>query len=159
MSRKTREYPLLDDSRNFPTRFGLLDEINFLLDRCADCEVERRAANLEAAKLRAYCDILDELNAALDLYFDLKAAVETVKQLLPRRGRLGRRLIETPESQRLKSELSRLHDQLRKITDRVAELRKKFWYKVVEQDPDLYPFDLDHFGKHMADIDAEVFEL
>lgn len=145
--------------QDFPPRFGLLDEINFLLDRCNDY-VEAADRRLEEAKLRTYSDVLGELNAALDLYFDMRAMADTAAQLLPRYGRL-RGLIETKDTQRLKAEHSRLSAQVWKIADQVAALRKRFWSLVVEQDPDLYPYDLEagHFELHMCDIEREAFEL
>ncbi|EXX84610.1 hypothetical protein BG53_09065 [Paenibacillus darwinianus] len=160
MGRKWKDRPLLDDYRNFPVQFGLLEEVGYLVDRCTEFEeaADRREARLVAEKITTYTDILAELNATLDLYLDLKATSAAVAQLLPSRGRLGG-MIETQDTVQLKSEVSRLQGKARRLTGRVANIRKNFWTKVLEIDPELYPYDPDHFAAHMQDIEQESFEL
>lgn len=160
MGRKWKERPLTDNPFNLPAEFGLLLEIEFLLERCNELVEadEVGGAHQEAEKLTGYVDILAQLNATLDLYLDMKAAISTATRILPSRGRLGS-LIETPETAKLKAEVSRLHGKMHRLTAQVTDLRKQFWATVLALDSDVYPYDPDHFAQHMYDIERESFEL
>jgi|GEM_PF-1639561 len=160
MGRPWKDRPLTDNPDNFPVQFGLLEEIGFLADRCAALEeaAEKEAAYQEVEKLKTYEKILAQLDAALGLYLDLQAALSTVSQLLPSKGRLGR-LFETPETARLKAEVSRLQGKKWKLIDRVTQLRKQFWATVLALDSEAYPYDPDYYGQHIHDIERESFEL
>jgi hypothetical protein len=158
MGRKWKDHPLTDDPRNLPVGFGLVDEIEFLVERCIDLEETTGAYQQEAEKLMDYVDILAQLNATLDLYFDMKAVVATAAQMLPSRGRLGG-LIETPKTAQMKAEVSRLQGKVRRLTELVTQLRKQFWETVLALDSDVYPYDPDHFAQHMYDIERESLEL
>lgn len=113
----------------------------------------------ELAGLNTYTDHLEEVNRLYDLYFTADEIHRFMKAKLPHKNNLWRRLGLNEEIKRLEATVSDLQRTKNKVTDQIAEAQKEFWKLVIKHDPEDYPYDLDHFEQHMAEIDRAAFEM
>ncbi|MCY9666708.1 hypothetical protein M5X11_17535 [Paenibacillus alginolyticus] len=140
-----------------------LDDVTTLVASSADAKLQLHEKRLAAAQARLEASVF---NSAFPRYANLltgSARKEYLAKLRLYDKAISRLMSVESEKREARRQVIEALTDLRTRSawylERRIEIEKKHWADMLENDPDLYPYDPDHFELHMQDIENGIFDV